>query len=498
MSAIWNVARLTDQVYPQLRNSLEVDTIIIGAGVTGLTTALKLAEANQRVAVLEAWQVGSGSSGGSTGNLYSTVSQGLASIRAKWDDEVIGEVVALRRQAIDFIEDTTGRFGIKCDFARRPLYFCVSRNDKTFETQLQEEYAASLAADLPAALVSQVPGLPFPVEHGLRLENQAQYNPVKYAQGLAKVITDLGGLIFEDSRVCEVDADAGAVMTEHGEIRARHIVYATHTPKGVNLLQAEMQPYREYGVSAKPPQEGPQGIFWVLDHAMSIRSYSHDNEQFLVLVGAKHKTGHEQPDHNGYTRLRDYAQSHFSANNTCHQWSAQQYKSADLLPYIGRSGHNNVYVATGFAADGLTWGTVAGAIISEQILGRTARGAELFNPRRFTPMKSAKNWARENAAVTKQLVEDYLTKDQLRSLEPVAPGEGKIVSLNGESLAVYRSLETKLSVLSPICPHMKCKVHWNGADSTWDCPCHGSRFATDGSVIEGPSFEPLATRKLPH
>lgn len=502
MRSIWKIDDNEQVCYPQLTGVMTVDTVIIGGGITGVTTALRLVEDGQLVAVLEAGRVGSGDTGNSTGNLYSTVSQGLAPIEKKWDQTVVSEVVSARAHAVDFIEKTVDRYGIDCQFSRRPLHFCVrdasGAQQKALDKMLDSELEVSLAAGLSASIVNQIAEFPLAVHRALRIENQAQFNPFKYTRGVAKTIAEQGGLIFSNSRLVSIDADIGLVKTANGEIKAKNIVFATHTPLGINLLQAEMQPYREYGISARLNGNSyPEGVFWMQDDSKSVRSYDYKGEKYLVVVGSKHKTGEGTEGPGYYKTLQEYASRHFDVASFEHQWSAQQFQSADLLPYIGRSGHDNVWVGTGYSADGLTWGTLAGGVISDQIKGRENRVSDLFNPRRFTPIKSAAGWLKENASVTKHFVKDYLTPAKLKHLEEVMPGEGKLVKLDGEKLAVYRSPDNELSVLSPVCPHMKCLVSWNDADTTWDCPCHGSRFSpTDGSVIEGPAIEPL-TRHTP-
>jgi Rieske Fe-S protein len=179
-----------------------------------------------------------------------------------------------------------------------------------------------------------------------------------------------------------------------------------------------------------------------------------------------------------------------------HRWSAQQYRSADRLPYIGRSGHDNIYAATGYGADGLVWGEVAAEIICSLVMDQETANGRLFDPRRFTPVKSAKSWVAMNAQVARHLTIDYFTLDKLKDLDDIPAGEGKVVSVDGEKLAVYRGPDDTFTVFSPVCPHLKCIVKWNAADLSWDCPCHGSRFATDGSVIEGPSFAPLKPAEM--
>jgi glycine/D-amino acid oxidase-like deaminating enzyme/nitrite reductase/ring-hydroxylating ferredoxin subunit len=497
MSSVWEVARLSDLGYPPLQGRVEVDVAIIGGGITGLMTAARLHDEGKRVAVLEAHLIGAGNTGGSTGNLYATVSQGLATVRKKWNDDVLREVVALRSQAVALLEETSKRFGIDCDFARRPLYFCVRGDDKQAK-MLDAEHAASIAAGLDASLLEAVAELPFSVRRALRIEQQAQFNPLRFVQGLAKALGERGVQIFEHSYATDVDAGEGVVKTERGELVAKHIVYATHTPKGINMVQAEMVPYREHGVAVRlNGSQYPDGIFWVLDDSRSVRSYHHDGDHYLVIIGEKHKTGHGSLGEGYYQKLHQYAHDHFDVAAFAHKWSAQQYQSADSLPYIGRSGHGNVYIGTGYAADGLTWGAAAAMIISDLILDRDNRWSDLLTPRRFTPAKSAKTWLEENAMVAQHLVKDYLTPAQLKNLKDVPPDSGRIVELDGEKLAVYRAQDGSVTVHSAVCPHMKCMVDWNGADRTWDCPCHGSRFATDGSVIEGPAFQPLAKRTPP-
>ncbi|MEX1034189.1 MAG: FAD-dependent oxidoreductase [Cellvibrionaceae bacterium] len=506
MDAVWNLARAEGLDFPPLRKAIEADVVIVGAGATGMAAALMLKEAGERVVVLEADRVVGGNTGGSTGNLYATLSRGLASLCDKWDQDTVNQVVSLRRQALDKIENNVKRHAIDCQFERRPLHFCIRSADSENRQKLEKEYEVSRAADLNAGIIERPPGLSVPLYRALRIEDQAQYNPVQYIQGLAKAVD---GGIYEKSPVIDVDAGKGRVSTPEGEVSAGHIVFATHTPKGINMVQAEMEPYREYGVAA-PLQDNsavpgnaaahgdyPRGIFWMLDSGHSLRSYQYGGRSYVMVIGQKHQTGHGDLGVSYYRRLEKYAAEHFNIDKITHRWSAQQYQAADLLPYIGRSGHDNVYIATGYGADGLVWGEVAAELIGSQILGRQHRGRELLTPRRFTPAKSAKVWLEANTKVARHLSTDYFTVDKVQNLDEVAAGRGRVVKFSGDSYAVYRSPEDELSTLSPLCPHMKCMVNWNAADNTWDCPCHGSRFAPDGQFIEGPAYSSLEKREPP-
>jgi glycine/D-amino acid oxidase-like deaminating enzyme/nitrite reductase/ring-hydroxylating ferredoxin subunit len=490
MKSIWTLGSRGVAEHPSLTENIEVDVAIVGAGITGLTAALALADAGQRVIVLEAATVGAGVTGGSTGNLYATLASGQAPLRKKWGDQVTAEVVQARAEAVDHVEATVERLAIDCQFKRQSAYRLSTEDRQHADQDLNEELDALVSAGLDAEMVDG-PGLPFD-SWGIRIAGQAQFNPLHYVQGLANRLLGEGVVIVQHSPVREIDPGNGTVRTDAARVTAKHIVEATHTPKGISLVQAGMLVSREYAVSARLRSgEYPEGIIWLLDPFHSLRSYRHGEERYLMVIGEKHKTGEHQGDH--YQKLREYLDTHFDVEIFTHSWSAQQYSSPDGLPYIGRMhGHDNLYMATGFAADGLVWGTLAGTIIADQILGRDNPWQAHFGARRITPGKSALQYAKENAIVTKHMVKDYLGTEKLETFDGIEPGQARVATVDGEKLAIHRTQAGELKVLSAVCPHMKCIVHWNASESTWDCPCHGSRFDTDGEVIEGPAYHPLA------
>lgn len=492
MQSIWLDTAGAPATYPALDRTLEVDVVIVGGGITGLSAALRLSEAGRSVAVLEAERFGASNTGHSTGNLYATVSGGLAPLRRKWGDAVLRDVVGWRAEAVDWIESVVRTHSIDCDFARRPLVRGIAGTDPSMIPQLEDDFAAAEAAGLAPRWLEQVPQLPFAVQRAYRIEGQAQFNPFAYAQGLARVLAARGVHLHEQTPVQDIDAGDGEARAANGLVRAESIVLATHSPVGFNLVQAEMEPYREYGISAVHGQEPmPEGIFWIRDDGQSIRSHRAGGRDYLVVVGAKHRVGEPEPGKDYPQTLRDYARRRFGSSEFVHEWSAQQFVSADGLPYVGRSAHHNVLIATGFASDGLTWGTVASAVVADLVQGRETPASERLTPRRFTPIKSAKLWASENANVIRHLIGDRLSSADLDRLSDVAPGEGAIVELDGRKHAVSRAEDGGYTILSPVCTHLGCHVAWNGIERSWDCPCHGSRFAPDGSVIDGPAIVPL-------
>lgn len=498
MRSIWIDAcgnSADEDTYPSLQDEVSADVVVVGGGITGAATAMRLAEAGLSVALLEARRVGAGNTGRSTGNLYGTVSSGLRNLRKKWGPEEVACAVAGRSRALAWIRETAGRHGIDCSFESVPLHECVPDDDALQAQDLRTEHEAALESGLLAEWGEQLHGWPLQARRVHTLLSQAHFNPCAFTCGLVRELAQRGVAIYENSPVLEIDAGNGRVVTSAGTVRATDIVLATHTPLGFNIVQAEMEVFREYGIAARLGSEGPPvGSVWMKGPATrSIRTYRDPNgARYLVVVGEKHKTGEGERGVDYAERLRSFASEHFDIRAFTHQWSAQQYSSADGLPYIGASGHDNVFMATGMGADGLTWGVVASEVITDLVQGRDSPLSELLKPRRFTPIKSAKGWLAENKTTTRHLLERLHPHTADAALDRLPAGTGRLMDIDGEARAVYRDDDGAVTVLSPVCPHLKCHVHWNQGERTWDCPCHGSRFDTTGRVIEGPALQGLS------
>ncbi|MBL1266096.1 FAD-dependent oxidoreductase [Candidatus Methylomicrobium oryzae] len=477
--------------YPPLQNDLHVDVAIIGGGMTGLTAAHLLAGAGKSVALLEAWRVGGGTTGFSTGNLYATVEERMHAICSKFDSETAHAVAASRTAAIGHIENLVHRLAIDCDFHRRPwrLISEIPQNNKI----LEKEFHACREAGLDAYLETSTP-LPFDISRALRIENQAQFNPMRYAKALAAEIIKAGGSVFERTPVLRIkEGSPHSLYTENGTVTADKIIHATHSPKGVRFVHTLMGVHREYAIAVKLNSNNyPEGIFWVMSrpHQHSIRAYTDSRgESFLLVLGEPHKVGHKKDNESCFRNLEAYAGARFDVKSVDYRWSAQNYRSADGLPYIGALDEKTgVYIATGFATDGLTYGTLAAMIISDLILDNENPWAKLYDPRRHNPLKSAGRFIKENVHVFMDYMHDLPYRAEAKIVSDIRPDEGKTVVIKGEKFAVYRDEAGVLHQVSAVCTHMKCIVNWNAEAKSWDCPCHGSRFTVDGRVIEGPAM----------
>lgn len=487
--SVWRGTAANDRASRHLRLSgrVEADVVIIGGGITGVTCAVLLALAGRHVVVLEARTLGFGTTGHSTGNLYEALDAGLAGVEKKWGKDVVGRVIASRREAVDLVERFAADIGEATAFRRCPL---VQYSEDDW-SQIEEEYETLRAAGVPVRF-GQAEELPGATGRAMVVDGQAQFHPFNYVQGLAERAVGHGALIYEDSAVVEISAGDGLVRSASGSVKAKAIVVATHTPKGVYGLHGQMLTCREYAAAYEFPSLSlPQGIFWQRGTVTrSFRKLEMGGRRYLITVGSPDKTGLHDPQ-KSLAAVESLFDRKVRADDARWAWSAQAYHSPDLLPYIGHSALHDVYIATGFGADGLTYGTLAAQILCDAIVGKDNRWAELYRPGRFAPLKSARQTIEEQTIALKGLIGDRLAVPDYAEASSIPPGSGAVVKAQGRNIALYRDPAGALHGVSAACTHLGCIVHWNALEKSWDCPCHGSRFGTDGSVIEGPALAAL-------
>ncbi len=493
--SLWEATAGEARNFPVFEGEQETDIAVVGGGITGLTAALLLAQAGKKVSLLEARSIGLGTTGNSTGNLYAVVDEHLSVLQKKWNTDVMKAVVNSRRAAIDLIENTIRQYGIDCDFHRQPFTLFAENLTKDIETFIEEEFDALCEAGLKPQMLDDA-GLPHPTAKALQIQGQAQFHPLKYVQQLAIIVSEKCS-IFENSRVVELDKKNGILKTGKGTLKANQILLATHTPVGSFFIQTLLAPYREFGVAAAVNNASfPGGIFWRLDDPKhSVRSFANNGQHYVMVIGDKFKTGQHEDSQKYISGLENYLKERVNVSEIAYFWGGQQYRSADSLPYIGNHGER-IYFMTGFAADGLVYGTLAAMIVSDQLLGNSNPWEEIYKAGRFTPVRSAKNFIIENSDVMVQYLKDMPWNVDHELFSEIKPGEGKVISPDHEKLAVYKDEDFKLHIVSAVCTHMKCIVNWNQSEKTWDCPCHGSRFDIDGKVIEGPALKALPSKKL--
>jgi glycine/D-amino acid oxidase-like deaminating enzyme len=432
---------------PPLSDDLSVDVVVVGAGIVGLTTALLLEREGASVAVLDMRHVAAGATGYNTAKLTSLHGLTYSSLVSKHGREMARTYGEANEAGLARVFELADELGIDCDLRRKPNY--TYTEDAAEAGKLRDEAELARELGLPASYVEET-DLPFAVAAAVRFEDQAEFHPVRYVDGIAAA---LRAPIHESTRV--TGAGSGRVDTAGGaQVRAQHTVVATHLSfLDRGLYFARCHPERSYVVAGRV-SDPPAGMY------ISTESPSHSiraHGDWLLVGGESHKTGQADAAER-YERLARWARERFGLEPEL-RWATQDQMPVDNVPYVGRHDpvSSDLWVATGFKKWGLAMGTAAAELLAARVRGRDHAWAELFDPQRIRARASAPSFVKENANVALRFAGDRVTKRG-----------------------------------NPRCTHLGCLLDWNDAEETWDCPCHGSRFAASGEVLEGPAVRPLS------
>ncbi len=482
--------------YPALTAPGEdVDVAVVGGGITGLMTALLLAEAGASVALVEAGRVASGVTGYTTAKVTSLHGLTYASLERTFGHAGARIYAEANQAGLAEIARVVKEHGIDCDFENLPAF--TYTEDPGRVATIEAEVEAAARAGLPASFTTDV-DLPYPVEGAVRVDDQAQFHPRRYCLALAAALVDRGGAVYEKSRVLDVDPGTPCrLVTANGEVRAGQVVVATQLPTfDRGGFFARTHPERSYALSATLAGAAPLGMYLSADSpTRSVRPLTAGGRDVL-LGGEGHKVGHEPDTRRRYETLERWARERFEVDEITFRWSAQDYMPADGVPFIGPAGPgaSRVFVATGFKKWGMSTAAVAAMILRDRIGGQENPWARFFDSTRIDPKGEARSVVKENVDVAKRFVGDRLRARTAPEATGLPPGEGGICELDGERVAAFRDDDGRLHTVSPRCTHLGCFVDWNTAERSWDCPCHGSRFDTDGQVLQGPAVRALEPR----
>ena len=492
--SVWIETGPAQPAFPELDGDVEVDVAVIGGGIVGITTALLLTEAGIRVALLEADRLIHGVTGFTTAKVTSQHGLIYNRLRSRFGIEGARTYGDANETALAWIAERVARDGIECDFRRRAAYAYASSPSERSKVEAEAEAAAE--AGLPARMTETAP-LPWAVHGAVRFDDQAEFHVRRYLLALVDALTAGGGRVFEHTRAVEVDShqQPAVVKTAGGRVIADQVVVATHYPfLDRSLAFARVHPERSYAIVCRIAGTPPDGMLISAGSATrSIRAVPVDGEELLLVGGEGHRTGTGGDTEERYRRLEEFAREHWDVRSVDYRWSAQDNTTVDEVAYVGRLSprEDRVFMATGFAKWGMTGGTAAALLLADLLPGHESPWASLFDPNRLTLRASAPRLVKENLQAGMRFVGDRLTKPGRRNAEELLPGEGAIARLNGERVAAYRDEDGTLHAVSPTCTHLGCQVSFNAAERTWDCPCHGSRFAPDGRVLEGPALHRL-------
>lgn len=491
------------QDLPRVTGDMRTNVCIVGAGISGMTTAYLLARAGRAVIVIDDGQIGGGETGRTTAHITAALDDRYYEIEKLHGRDGARYAAESHTAAIDRIEAIASLEDIDCDFERLDGYLFLGRDEKKkiLERELKAAHRAGLGT---VELIDRAPLDFWNTGPALRFPRQAQFHPLKYLNGLARAILRDGGQIFNFTHADKIeDGEPAKVATSDGHvIIADNIVVATNTP--VNdwvILHTKQAAYRTFVIGAHVPRGSiPRGLYWdTPDPYHYIRLHEVDTtldpdrtDEILIVGGEDHKTGQEDDAEERFKCLEDWTRERFPMVKSVEfRWSGQCMQPVDYMGFIGKNPgtDEHIYIATGDSGNGITHGTIAGILLTDLIMGRKNPWTKLYDPSRVT-LRATGEFLKENLNVAGQY-RDWVTGGDVDSYDDIAPGTGAVVKRGRKKIAVYRDEKGDIHERSAVCTHLYCIVDWNSAEHTWDCPCHGSRFDPYGQVVNGPAITPL-------
>ncbi|RWC01348.1 FAD-dependent oxidoreductase [Mesorhizobium sp.] len=494
--SLWAATEVAPDAVP-LGQSEQVDVVVVGSGIAGLSVAYELAVAGQKVAVLDRGQIGSGMTARTTAHLSSVCDDHFSELTKLRGEDLARVFYQSQSAAIDRIQSIQETERIACDFRRLDGFLFPASGSQ--ESDITRELDAALKIGVEVEKTKGVPFAGFSDAQALRYANQATFHPLKYLRGLVAGIRARGGVLYADTIVEKVEETDGGVRvtTVSGfTLSARSAVVATNSPINDRVaLHTKQAPYRTYAMSFEIARDTiPDALYWDTEdpyHYVRLQP-GEGRTDFLIVGGEDHKTGQADDAGDRFAALAAWTKRLVpDVGVETNRWSGQVMETVDYAGFIGRNpGNSRVFVATGDSGQGITHGVVAGLLISDLILKEETPWRELYEPSRKTA-GAVGDYLWENATAIKSFAE-YIAPGEIDSVDKLRPGEGAIVREGLTKIAAFRDDDGTLYKRSAACTHIGCHVHWNSLERCWDCPCHGSHFAIDGTALNGPAVAPLA------
>lgn len=487
---------------PKLDRSLKTNVAIIGTGIAGTSLAYELTRKGIEVVMLDRGEIGRGMTSRTSAHLTFQSDDLYQEVIARRGERIARLHYESQRTAVDRIEAIVKLERIACDFKRLDgiLGLAGGEEPKLLDDELEACHRLGYR-EVRAAVKEELSRLK--ASRGLCFPQQARFHPLKYLTGVLKAIQKRGGKIFSRSCVTTMEETRSGVVltTESGHrITARKVVIATNSPIEPKLaIHSKQTPYRTYVLAAEIPRKKvADALYWdTLDPYHYVRLQPGRRSDFLIVGGEDHRTGEADNAPARFRKLERWMRARFpEARAIKYRWSGQILDPVDYTAFIGPApGHKRVFLATGDSGQGLTHGVVAGLLLGDLVRGRRSKWAEVYEPRRKT-LNALGRYVADNAAVAQNML-GYLTPGEITAARRLKPGNGAILRHGLEKLAVCRDRKGKLHVHSASCTHVGCLIGWNSFEQCWDCPCHGSHFAPDGSALNAPAIAALPAAQLP-
>lgn len=503
--SLWRATNPT--AYAPLVEDVDCDVVVIGAGLTGLTTAVLLARAGTRVRVVESRSVGAGCTGYSSAKASVLHGIKVSELAQVHGTDTANAYVAANQAGYDWLIHQAAQGS--CGLEHRDAALWTEQEDRVGD--LEREAEALRIAGVTAEMRADI-GLPLPVKASLHVPDQAQIDPQAYLAVLAAEIDAAPGCaVHEGSRVLAVHdrfqpgrgmlSTRPTVRTAAATLTCDRVVVATQIPFLDRAAWfARLRPHRSYVLACRTDRPAPRTMLLSVDSpSRSVRTAADPAGGELALIGGDGHVPGKGPDTREHlTALAGWTQQTLGLQAVPYRWAAQDYSTLDGRPKVGAlwPGPTRVLVATGYDKWGLTNGTAAAIVLAGDILGTPSEHAEVYAPHKLPVRRSVSTFVKTNATVAKDLASGWA--GAVTAPSPTAPPEGEGIITRGKGLPCATStVDGVTRSVSAVCSHLGGILEWNAADRSWDCPLHGSRFAADGAVLQGPAtadLDPKATQ----
>jgi glycine/D-amino acid oxidase-like deaminating enzyme/nitrite reductase/ring-hydroxylating ferredoxin subunit len=494
--SVWMDVEVAPDARP-LAADASADVAIVGSGIAGLSIAYELLQRGLSVIVLDRGRIAGGMTSRTTAHLAPICDDSLASLLSMRELDEASGFQASQSAAVDRMEQIVKRHEIDCEFRRLDGILFLDPDNEESVLDDEVEAAGRLGAEvrrqtgLPLQTLEQTPCLRYP--------KQATFHPLRYLDGLCKAIIEQGGVLHAHSAVDEIteneDGVRLAVAGGH-TVSANHVVVATNSPVHARYgYHTKQAPYRTYAMAFQIERgQLADALYWdTADPYHYVRlTAGADDKDLLIVGGEDHKTGEADDAPKRFGALEAWIRTLLpQLGPETHRWSGQVMDTLDYGAYIGLDPDSKrTYVATGDSGQGITHGVVASLVIPAMIAGEGSEYAVVYRPGR-TPARAASTFLSENATAVTNMAE-YAMPGDIASVDELGPGEGGILRDGLNKIAAYRDANGTVQMRSAACTHLGCHLKWNSFERCWECPCHGSQFAPDGSVLNGPAISPLS------
>ncbi|PWT71533.1 MAG: (2Fe-2S)-binding protein [Bacteroidetes bacterium] len=494
--SLWQDHTQSYQIKNNNPGDRKFDVVIVGGGITGVSTALLLQIEGKKCALLESNSLCFGTTGGTTAHLNTVLDTPYSAIKRNFGNENCSLVANVAKEAIQLIKKNIDLYQINCGFEETSA-FLFSQN-KNQSKELEGIYRSCKELNIPIKKAKQIP-VPLAFKNALEIKKQAKFNPTHYVMALAKEFEKAGGIVMDNCRVSGSTTDVHSIETSQGVFTADYLIYATHIPPGLSVLNFRCAPYRSYAMAVRLRENYPSELIYdMYDPYHYYRTQKIGRKNYFIVGGEDHKTGHQEDTQKCFINLENHIRKYFDVQEISHRWSSQYFESVDGLPYIGQlpGKDENILVATGFGGNGMIYSQVATMVFASLILDGQDQLIKLFDPGRHKPIAGFKNFVKENTDVLQDFLSKLVPAEKLQEYDDLQVDQAKIVKTDDGTVAIYKDRSGNFHAINPTCTHMHCNVIWNAAEKSWDCPCHGARYTIDGQVLTGPADMDLKVVRL--